>query len=73
MTVCLSDPNNRNYMCNIPDLENLLADPCVFLFGAGASLDYNFPSWKGLYPMLMSKMSEGMNSRDVVKSTLSEY
>lgn len=60
-------------MNDFPNLQQLLANQTVFLFGAGSSLDYGFPSWKGLYPLLVQKINIGTQSADKVKASIFTY
>lgn len=40
---------------NVPSLEKLLQDELVLVLGAGASVDYGFPTWKDLRRSLIEK------------------
>jgi len=57
----------------IPKLEELVKNDLVFIFGAGASMDYGFPSWGQLYCQLVAHIQQESESiQDEVTLQLSK-
>lgn len=48
-------------MSHLPSLEELLDEPFALILGAGASMDYRFPSWEALKHQLMVRLKDPLD------------